>query len=87
MFAGLLPHDGSAGGGGAAGHGCCREAKREETWERGQRQIIQGFEFLEQMKEEDAWREKDRKEVHNRLFLTNNSRVQAAQSSSEKLLH
>lgn len=22
MFAGLLPHDGSAGGGGAAGHGC-----------------------------------------------------------------
>ena len=23
MFAGLLPHDGSAGGGGAAWHGCC----------------------------------------------------------------
>lgn len=23
MFAGLLPHDGSARGGGAAGHGCC----------------------------------------------------------------
>lgn len=32
VFAGLLPHDGSAGGGGAAGHGCCREAKRKETW-------------------------------------------------------
>lgn len=24
MFAGLLPHDGAAGGGGAAGHGCYR---------------------------------------------------------------
>lgn len=36
MFAGLLPHDGSAGGGGTARHGCCKEAKREETWERGE---------------------------------------------------
>lgn len=27
MFAGLLPHDGSAGCGGAAGHGCCRETR------------------------------------------------------------
>lgn len=30
MFAGLLPHDGSAGGGGAAGHGCCRDKDGRE---------------------------------------------------------
>lgn len=29
VFAGLLPHDGSAEGGGAAGHGCCRRNKDE----------------------------------------------------------
>lgn len=27
MLAGLLPHDGSAGGGGSARHGCCKRAK------------------------------------------------------------
>lgn len=37
VFAGLLPHDGSAGGGGAAGHGCCIEANEKEPQERRQR--------------------------------------------------
>lgn len=31
MFAGLLPHDGTAWGGGTAGHGCCTEDNNEET--------------------------------------------------------
>ena len=53
MFAGLLPHDGSAGGGGAAGHGCCREAKREDTWERGERESIEVLGNQRQMEVED----------------------------------
>lgn len=30
MFAGLLPHDGSAWGGGAAWHGCCKGQVKKE---------------------------------------------------------
>ncbi|TNN80422.1 hypothetical protein EYF80_009446 [Liparis tanakae] len=39
MFAGLLPHDGAAGGGGAAWHGCCRAGG---TWERGEGALVRG---------------------------------------------
>lgn len=42
MLAGLLPHDGSAGGGGAAGHGCCRWTERingRQEKERAQKDV------------------------------------------------
>lgn len=62
MLAGLLPHDGSAGGGGAAGHGCCRlaETKGKMGNRRKREHKRTSGNFSTEIEIEEAWSEGDK---------------------------
>lgn len=55
MFAGLLPHDGSAGGGGAAGHGCCRGKQGRNTGERRKKEHKCFRKYWSTLEEHNVW--------------------------------